>query len=57
MTEHKQFMSAIALSDAPRLSRLIQVAINNHASTQEIVRHIQMANDGLYHVKSFTVST
>lgn len=50
-------MTTISMNDVAGLSRLIRAAVESNAGPREIVRRIQMAADGLYNVKSFSVSS
>lgn len=55
ISDDKQFMHHVAFLDAPGVQRLVKVALKNRKSPAEIVRRIEKASEGLYHVKSFEV--
>ncbi|KAF8605768.1 hypothetical protein BDV93DRAFT_554107 [Ceratobasidium sp. AG-I] len=54
-TQHQLLMTTISMNDVAGLSRLICAVVESNVGPWEIVRHIQMAADGLYSVKSFSL--
>ncbi len=50
-------MHAIVSSDFEAVGRLVKVAIRNNKGIREIVRRLELAVAGKYHVKSYAVST
>lgn len=55
LTDHERFVEVAAKNDVDGLGRLVKVAIKNRKGVKEITRRTELAYQGLYHVKSFSV--
>ncbi|RDX54397.1 hypothetical protein OH76DRAFT_1320249, partial [Lentinus brumalis] len=53
LTDHERFMDAMANSDFESVGRLVKVAIKNNKGVREIVRRLELAIAGKYHVRSY----
>ena len=53
---HQQLVAAIATCNIPRLQRLLQVALSQGRSVEEILRRVESAVADVYHVKSFSTT-
>ncbi|KAI0068069.1 hypothetical protein BV25DRAFT_1875223 [Artomyces pyxidatus] len=53
-SDYRRFVMAIAENDVPRVNAIVQTALNNGASVRAILHKLELAVDGLYHVRGFT---
>ncbi|GJE88457.1 hypothetical protein PsYK624_045400 [Phanerochaete sordida] len=53
---HERLVAALATQDVPRLQRLLQVAMDQGRSIEDILKRIEDAVTAVYHVKSFSAT-
>jgi hypothetical protein len=53
LSDHEQFVNAIAFKDSGTIGWLVKVALQNKKGIHKIVHQLELSFQGLYNVKSF----